>query len=251
MLPCSQCGNTVVVEEGVFFVRCFNCNQMAYATENQLVPYLRLGPQIALSDAANIMQQWMASQASCARLSGVAVLGPPKAYDFLFWSFSGGNAGFDRLTMVPAVNTVLRELRRISLPSHFVSPDMAVEGEAESLSPSVTREAAQAQAGCIEGGVEARLLRVPLYEFPYNYDGRAYRVIIDALGGQCLVDRFPRRPVSLWLMAFIACLVGFGVEGWVLWGNGPWLAFAFVFTALPVAVMTWGQMHRRRREGDR
>jgi hypothetical protein len=238
-----------VVEDGASFVRCFNCNQMAYAANNQLVPYYRLRPSLELSEAGEIMRHWMTTQAGPARLNGVAVLGAPKAYDFLFWSFSGGTAGFDRQVMIPAVHTVLRELRHFVLPSRFVNPDAALDGEDEALSPSVTRDAAAAQTG--EGSPEALqtwLVRVPLYEFPYNFNGRAYRVIVDGLSGQCLVDRFPRRPVSTWLTVLVASVLAFGIEGWVLWGSGPWLALAYLATAVPAAAVTWMYLRKRREE---
>lgn len=250
MLPCTQCGNTVVVEDGSSFVRCFNCNQMAYAANNQLVPYYRLRPNVELNEAGAIMREWMASQAGPARLNGVAVLGQPKAYDFLFWSFTGGTSGFDRQVMVPAVHTVLRELRHVTLPSRLVNPDASIEGEDEAVVPTVPQETAVSQAGeGDEEGLQTWLVRVPVYEFPYNYNGRAYRVIVDGLSGQCLVDRFPSRPVSTWMMVLIACVMAFAIEGWVLWGtSGPWLALAYVFTALPAALFTWTFLRKRREE---
>ncbi len=252
MLPCTQCGNTVVVDDGQSYVRCFNCNQMAYAANNQLVPYLRLSPQIDLTEAGATMRRWFASEAAPAGLQGVAMMGQPKAYDFMFWSFSGGNVGFDRQVMVPAVSTVLRELYGLSVPSHFINPDAAIEVEEEAVVPTVGRERAMAQAG-VSGGenVQAWLVRVPLYEFPYQFNGRAFRVIVDGLAGQCLVDRFPRKPVSTWLVFLLLGMAAFGIEGWILWGNGIGLALVYLLTAVPALLMTWLVMKRRREDrGD-
>lgn len=247
MLPCTQCGNTVVVEEGASFVRCFNCNQMAFADNNVLIPYYRLRPNLELKEAGEIMRTWMAQQAVPARLNGVAVLGQPKAYDFLFWAFSGGNAGFDRQTLIPALATVLRELRYINVPSRFVTPDPELDAEDETVIPTVSYESALSQAGESSGdGIQTWMLRVPLYEFPYNFNGQTYRVIVDGLTGQCLVDRFPRRPMSTWLTVLVACLFAFFVEGWVLYGHGTWLAWAYGLTAVPAALMTFFFLRRQR-----
>jgi hypothetical protein len=42
------------------------------------------------------------------------------------------------------------------------------------------------------------------------------------------------------------CVLAFGVEGWVLWGHGPWLALAYIMTALPALLMTRLVLKRRR-----
>lgn len=247
MLPCPQCGNTVVVEEGSTFVRCFNCNQSAFVSDNVLIPFFRMRPAVSLAEAGEIMRQWMASQAGPARLNGVAVLGAPKAYDFLFWAFTGGLGGYDRQTLVPAVSTVLRELRQVQVASRFVNPESSNEGDDESSVPTVSRADAMSQAGeSSPESVQTWLLRVPLFEFPYQYNGRNYRVIVDGLSGQCLVDRFPRRPVSTWIAVLAACLAAFLVEGWVLWGDGPGLAAAYALTAVPATFVTWTILKRRR-----
>ena len=252
MLPCPQCGNTVVVEEGSTYVRCFNCNQSAYVSGSVLVPFYRMRPAVTLGEASEIMRQWMSAQAGPARLNGVVTLGQPKAYDFLFWSFSGGLGGYDRQIMVPAVSTVLRELRQLQIPSRFVRPDSSSDYDDETSLPTLEREQAQSQAG--EGGaenVQTWLIRVPLFEFPYQYDGRNYRVIVDGLSGQCLVDRFPRRPLSTWLGVLVACTAAFAVEGWVLWGTGPLLAAAYSMTAVGAAGATLAVMKKRRESQDR
>lgn len=231
------------------FVRCFNCNQMAFATENQLIPFYRLGPLVELTQAAESMKQWMSSQAVFARLNGVAVMGAPKAYDFLFWSFTGGMAGFETHIMLPAVNTVLRELSRgLQLPSEVVNPEFAVESEDEAVAPTIPRETAQAQAGLDEDGVQAWLLRVPLYEFPYNYNGRAFRIIVEALSGSILVDRFPRRPMNMWLVFVLLAIIAFTAEGFVLWTSSPFHGILFMIASLIAMVMTYSYVKRFRDE---
>lgn len=251
MLPCPQCGNTVVVEEDSTFVRCFNCNQSAYVSDNVLIPFFRMRPAVSLAEAGEIMRQWMASQAGPARLKGVAVLGAPKAYDFLFWAFSGGLGGDDWQVLVPAIPTVLRELQQVQVASRFVNPEPSFDGDEESSVPTVSHADAMSQAGeSTPESVQTWLLRVPLFEFPYQYNGRSYRVIVDGLSGQCLVDRFPRRPVNTWLPVLAACLAAFLVEGWVLWGDGPVLAAAYALTAVPAAIVTWTMMKRRRESNE-
>lgn len=247
MLPCTQCGNTVVVEEDSTYVRCFNCNQSAYVNGNQLIPYHRLRPSIDLGTASDIMRRWMETQAGPARLNGVATFGQPKAYDFLFWSFSGGTRGFDVQVLVPAVPTVLRELRQVQVPSRFVSPEPSFDSDDEATAPTVEPQAAASQAGESQAeNLQTWLVRIPLFEFPYSYSGRSYRIIVDGLSGQCLVDRFPRRPLSMWMGVLTACVLAFGVEGWVLWGNGAGLAAAYAFTALPAAYGTYAFLRKRR-----
>lgn len=247
MLPCTQCGNTVVVDEGSTFVRCFNCNQAAFACDDRLVPFFRLRPTLDLIEATALMKGWMEAQAGPAKLNGEMAFGQAKAYEFLFWSFSGGEIGYDRQSLVPAVKTVLRELRNVEIPARFVVPEPSYDGDEETAAPTVPLESALSQVGGTEeDGLQTWLIRVPLFEFPYNYNGRSYRIIVDGLSGQCLVDRFPRRPVSTWLTVMAACIAAFAVEGWVLWGSGPWLAAAYLFTAVPAAAITWSIMRKRR-----
>ena len=77
-------------------------------------------------------------------------------------------------------------------------------------------------------------------------DGR-----VDGLAGQCLVDRFPRKPVSTWLVFLLLGMAAFGIEGWILWGNGIGLALVYLLTAVPALLMTWLVMKRRREDrGD-
>jgi len=115
--------------------------------------------------------------------------------------------------------------------------------------PTVTRDAAWRDAGgsgpVMEGN--GAILRIPVYEFPYTFNGRGYRVIVDGVTGSCRAERFPQRSHFGLMAALVACIAAFLVEGWVLWGQGTWLMAAYLLTAVPAGVVTYYALRSRER----
>lgn len=253
MLPCVECGNPVVVEDGAPYVRCYSCGVRYYAQGGGLVPYYKLRAEVSLPDAALVARQWLENVLMSKGLQGATHLGQPKAYDFLFWSFlDPGEEVAESQTLVPAVTTALSEISLLNLPARFLVSEMSSEADDETVSPTLTAADAWRRTRYTLPLADDRvsLVRVPLYEFPYTFDGRNYRVLVEALTGTCLVDRLPRKALipAVALIA-MACVAAFVLEGWILWGQASNLAIAFMISAVPASVLTFLVVRKMRGDG--
>lgn len=254
MLPCIECGNPVVVEDGAPYVRCYSCGVRYHTHPGGLVPYYRLRPEVSLPDAALVARQWLEQTLRFKGLQGQTMLGQPKAYDFLFWSFLEPNQEVaETQILAPAVATALSELALLTIPARFLVSEMSSEADDEQVTPTFKAADAWRRTGYTEALVDDRvsLVRVPLYEFPYTYDGRSFRVLVEAMTGTCLVDRLPRKalipPVAI---VVVACIAAFGLEGWILWNHAGNLAAAFLLSAIPVTILTFVVVQKMRNESD-
>jgi hypothetical protein len=240
---CTKCGTAITVEEGAEFARCFTCSLNHYVSGERLIAYTKLQPRLGMAEATQILQQWMAHESGVAGINGVAVLGQARGYDHLFWNFALPMiSAAETHILVPATETILQELRLLTLPAQsLTSAPPIVEPAEDNPVPTVPLEAAWSQTGSQMGleSVQTALVRLPLYEFPYVYEGRGYRVIVEGMSGRCLVHRFPRKPMGLAAIILAVCLLAFSVEAWMLWGHDAILGLAFLGAAVVAGVLTY------------
>ncbi|MBM3460661.1 MAG: hypothetical protein FJX76_01010 [Armatimonadetes bacterium] len=239
-LTCSQCGKPVAAgDKG--YSRCGSCGTVLFLAEDGLVPYARLRPQVYLPEAASLARRFVSDAGREGGVDGVAELGDGRAYDHLYWGFAIADGGMVRLYLTPATPTPLPELRQVVLPSGVLSAMVVLADVGEEiLTPSISLDRARNEIGAEVG--EGQLVRLPLYEFPYTVNGRAYRVVVEGVTGQCLASRVPRRSAAAWILVLAATTAIFGLEGYVLWGSGPWLLAAYVATAVPAGILTYYKM---------
>lgn len=235
MANCAVCAAALSDSESQF-ARCSACGTAMYVGEDEAIAYYRLRATLQLGEAGQAMRRWMTENVASTGVNGVVTLGEPRAYDHLFWAFRASDAGFDMARLVPATRTPLQELAVITMPQGALASAVpAMEAVDGAMVPSIPWQ----RAAGAPSGERPALVRVPLYEFPYSWNGRGFRVIVDGVTGQCLVHRVPRTSNAGYAAVLALSLGAFALEGWVLWGSGMYLVAAYVLTAVPAGVVTF------------
>ncbi|MDD4128070.1 MAG: hypothetical protein PHV39_10405, partial [Methanomicrobium sp.] len=213
---CPKCGAQVNVGTGIHFINCKYCGTTVFVDRSGVMFYYVLPFFIDNEKAKGIFRRWTANPQADKELESKAkVTGIEKQY-FPVYQFRRDLNGKEIYYIKPAKGTVLPGMNTLVIPAGDIKifDESFKPGDAAVLDVDFGMDA---YLNDLEGtGKEQALVYFPIYEFSYEFNGQAYKAVIDGSSGKVYSSSFPNRSsvpyglvaIGSFGLAFIGGLLG-------------------------------------------
>ncbi len=207
---CTQCGGELHPDEGQIFLTCPYCGSTVFLDKAQVVFHWYLAATLNDNEARGALARWMSGNQTVKDLDKKATLAGRTFEYFPLWYFKRSLAGKESILLQPAAATSVTELQRLPLAAGDLRKyDPSLDAQAHP--PSVPLETAlqwlsQRQVNPAEI-VERALVHIPIYNFKYTYQGKAYTAVVDGASGQVFANIFPAKAEAPYALIALLCAV--------------------------------------------
>jgi hypothetical protein len=211
---CSRCGGEIALSRDEQFIECGWCSTPLYIHTEGNSGHFIVKPSLDSKLVSSVLSRWM----SRLDYSGGMEITKRKLVYFPFWFFSTA----EKNLLIPAASEPRREIRELMMGGGDMQAfsEEACKG-AEVVEPAVYLSAARARFEEMRAGgakpERADLIHYPVHFIEYNYAGRGYACILDAVSGEVHAhDRPPpessQRTGRLLAMAAASFFVFFTID---------------------------------------
>ena len=240
---CGQCGGALDLPVGARFAACGFCGSSVFFDRSKAVLHFVAERTLDEPKARARLQAWMAGNETVKGLENDAVLGHSSLSYFPLWRFVSGDRDRERQWCEPARASAAAGLGDVPLSGgalrHVTAEDMARLPLAE---PEVRLDSALewlSARGVERSAVrETTLVHLPLFEFPYTWGRRSWKVAVDGVSGRILVGSYPAKSETAYLGIAAIAVLGFFVLG-ILSPNAFVRFMLFVAASVPLGLVAF------------
>lgn len=242
-VPCTQCGGSVELAQGILFFSCSYCKSALYLDPSGTVFHFVISPLISFEESSGKLKRWMAGNETAKDLDVHAKVTHHELMYFPMWRFVTREGGLDREFSEPAGAFVIPDLQKIPLSGgnlKFFNPEEFADKPLRE--PEVLLESAlqwlSARGVQKENVKETNLIHIPFYVFHYTFKGEEYRAVVDGVSGRVLAAIYPARlELPFVSLTAVACILFF-LEG-VLSPSFIIRIFVYFITMIPVGIAAY------------
>lgn len=245
---CQQCTAVLPVEQGSLIAVCEFCGASNAVDKSEVVLHFAARETLREPDAAAALRRWMGGNATVKNLDSKAQIGQPDFQLWPMWQIRAAVNNGEKVFLKPAAAMRVLDITQMTIPAADLEP-FDYEMTAAAIAPTVPLNAVkkwladdhQIAAGAIR---ETVLVHLPVYVFPYAFNGRSYTAVVDAATGRVFADIFPSKQevpyqtiggigCVLYFLAALIPAIGFLTGGIVGLGGG---LFVYLIAAAVMAV---------------
>ncbi len=250
---CQQCTAVLPVEQGALIAVCAFCGASNAVDKSEVVLHFAARETLREPEAAAALRRWMGGNDTVKNLDRKATIGQPAFELWPLWQIRARLQDQEKVYLKPAAAISVLDITQMSIPAADLEP-FDYEISAEAVSPTVPLNAVKkwlaADQGISAGAIsETSLVHLPVYIFPYSFNGRSYTAVVDAATGKVFADIYPSKQEVPYrtiggigcLLYFLAALmpaIGFMAGGIVGLGGGLLVyLIAGAIMAVPIFIM--------------
>lgn len=210
---CNQCTAVLPVEQGATMAVCEFCGTTNVLDKSQAVLHYVVRETLREHEAGAALRRWMGGNQTVKNLDKKATIQPPVYHLWPMWLVRADVQGAEKVFLKPGAAVAVLDLTQMTIPASDLEPfDYSLPGVVDPTVPVNTVKKWLAADHRISAGAikEISLVHLPVYVFPYQFQGQSYTAVVDAASGQVFADRYPsKQEVPYKAVAGVGCLLYF------------------------------------------